>query len=96
MLKRLFSLFPTKPVATKFILPITPDQPIAFGLKNQWLAIQTHLPETVFNQLPVNRIQVANWETGLSALYADSHNSKPQAIFVSPSINGWVFCDANT
>ena len=77
-----------KPIQQPEISTI-PDNPIAFGFKANWLAIQSDSAETVLQKLPVHRIQQANWETGFATIFQADDKSQ-RAIFITPSINGWV------
>lgn len=80
---------PQKPAAQPTISTI-PDQPIAFGLKTEWLAVQAHSPETVLNALPIQSSQPANWASGFAVLDNTDWQNKQQPIFITPNIGGWV------
>ncbi|MFO1093965.1 MAG: hypothetical protein U0992_11735 [Planctomycetaceae bacterium] len=62
----------------------TPDKPVAFGYKMSWLAVRASEPSEVIASLTIDKVQPANWATGVDAAY-DGHT------FISPSIDGWVF-----
>lgn len=69
---------------------VTPDKPIPFGFKTQWMAIKTNDVQYVIQQLPSVKIEQTNWEQGLDTIYHFRGNAKTCPVFVSPVIQGWV------
>jgi len=67
------------------VIDATPDEPVAFGYKIDWLSIRSADLEHVVRVLEMQATQPANWESGLDAAYRGQH------IFVSPPVEGWVF-----
>src|SRR5215204_1501270 len=64
----------------------TPDKPIGFGRKNQWIAAKCDASRTLADALQLKEIQPANWKSGFIAAYG-----YPRAlVFVTPPLNGWV------
>ena len=61
----------------------TPDQPINFGFKNQWLAIKSKDNEKIINALRLQKVRACNWKEGV-------HFGYTKGVFVTPEINGWT------
>lgn len=61
----------------------SPDSPVQFGYKTQWLAIRTTDTGAVLHALRLQNIRAANWTTGLQGAYDDY-------CFVSPPLEGWT------
>jgi hypothetical protein len=57
---------------------------VPFGYKMNWLAVRAADPNDVIRSLVIDKLQPANWRTGVTAAY-DGHT------FISPSVDGWVF-----
>ena len=69
-----------------------PDSPQGFGRKTFWLAIKSSDPDEVANTLTLSGSTPANWETGMRIAYG--HKVPPDYdgyVFISPSVDGWVF-----
>ncbi|MEZ4459294.1 MAG: hypothetical protein R3E66_06125 [bacterium] len=71
------------------------DQPIAFGYKVSWLAVQSEDPAEVAATLArvdprfgKTSFQACNWASGMARIHANFLNRE---VFVSPPVNGWVF-----
>lgn len=62
----------------------TPDKPLNFGYKVSWLAIRCSVAQDVVESLSIDCLQPANWNSGCIAAYNG-------LVFVSPSVEGWVF-----
>lgn len=75
------------PASSSLVLDATPDSPMGFGYKNAWFAIKTDDSSGVIETLGLDELLPANWCSGLTASYDhyDTH------VFVSPSVEGWVF-----
>ncbi|AZN39355.1 hypothetical protein [Paenibacillus albus] len=65
-----------------------PDQPVPFGYKIQWLAIQTDSVEKVIEQLSVAELRRSNWTNGMKSAYEDH-------IFITPLVKGGVLVIGN-
>lgn len=61
----------------------TPDQPINFGFKNQWLAIKSKDNEKIIKALRLQKVRACNWKEGV-------HFGYTKGVFVTPEINGWT------
>ena len=61
----------------------TPDQPISFGFKNQWLAIKSKYNEKIIEALRLQKVRACNWKEGV-------HFGYTKGVFVTPEINGWT------
>ena len=61
----------------------TPDQPINFGYKNQWLAIKSKDNEKIIKALRLQKVRACNWKEGV-------HFGYTKEVFVTPEINGWT------
>jgi hypothetical protein len=61
----------------------------SFGYKNAWLAIKDVRSEAVAEALSLRSVRSADWETGIKAAYEYPITC---AVFVTPPIDGWVFC----
>ena len=62
----------------------TPDQPVPFGLKTQWLAVKTQKGREVAEAIGLTNMKVANWETGMHGAINGGY------YFVSPPVKGWT------
>lgn len=62
------------------------DQPIGFGRKNLWIAIQSSDARSLADALQLNDLRVSNWNSGFRAAYAYPSNY----VFVTPPLGGWV------
>lgn len=72
-----------KNVADKYTSS-TPDSPVGFGYKMNWLAIRTIDAKLVADELAADKkVYVTNWQKGVEGAYAG-------ATFVSPPVDGWV------
>jgi len=69
--------------STAIQFDVTPDLPISFGYKNQWLAVKTIDTQAVVAAMDLKNIQIANWSTGLIGANEGYY-------FVTPPINGWT------
>jgi hypothetical protein len=67
----------------------TADRPAAFGTDMAWLAVRSKDPGQVARALGLVEPEPANWQTGIGAVYHERLGE--QHIYVTPSINGWVF-----
>lgn len=88
-----FILLPlTKNKTIKEIEPFdtTPDMPKQFGYKISWLVIKTNNIEKVLNNIDKKNISVANWNSGIDAVYSKNH------MFITPVINNCVCIIANS
>ena len=72
-------------ISKKVTLSDVPDAPQPFGYKIDWMAIRDVEPDFVAKQLGLDRIQPANWETGLKK----ACEVENRMCFVSPPVNGW-------
>jgi hypothetical protein len=63
---------------------IPPDWPIPFGYKCAWYAIRSDDPKAVAGELNLRGQKASSWQKGIEQAYDGS-------IFVSPSVQGWVF-----
>ena len=61
----------------------TPDQPINFGFKNQWLAIKSKDNEKIIKALRLQKVRACNWKEGV-------HFGYTKGVFITPEINGWT------
>ncbi len=78
-----FMVDTVKNVAAKYTSD-TPDSPVSFGYKMNWLAIKTTDAKTIANELAGDKyIYTTNWSKGVDGAYRG-------ATFVSPSIDGWI------
>lgn len=68
----------------------TLDHPKSFGGKIFWITIKSDNPNEIAEALSLTDTKKANWETGLDIAY----NSN-ESLFVSPSVDGWVFIIGN-
>ena len=72
----------------RIVFDVEPDAPHPFGYRMAWLAIRTRDTGAVVQSLGLETPAVANWKTGLGAVYdptlGDTH------VFVSPPVNGWT------
>jgi len=66
----------------------TPDEPEPFGYKVSWLAIKTPEPAAVVEALDLGEATPTNWASGLALAYSQDDDCW---MFVSPSVDGWVF-----
>ena len=67
----------------------TSDTPKPFGYKMGWLAVRTTDREALIQHLGLGNVRIANWDSGIGAVYDDKLGSNH--IFVSPSVDGWTF-----
>lgn len=65
------------------LLVATPDNPIPFGYKTEWLCVKAQKPEEVIKVLGLTNPQPANWESGYRAVAEGK-------VFVSPVIDGYI------
>jgi hypothetical protein len=65
------------------------DSPCAFGCSMAWVAIRCEDPREVISALHLERATPCNWNSGIGAVYDDWLGASH--IFVSPSVEGWVF-----
>jgi hypothetical protein len=65
-------------------LDATPDNPVGFGYKIAWLAVQAASPSDVADCLQLQNRELANWRTGINRAYDDM-------IFVTPQVDSWIF-----
>lgn len=65
---------------------VVPDAPRPFGYKTGWLAIRDAAPQEVINALKLQNPAVANWESGLAAVWGGSGD----CVFITPRIDGYV------
>jgi hypothetical protein len=64
----------------------TPDKPIGFGRKNQWIAAKCDASKDLADALQLQEVQPANWRSGHRAAYG-----YPKAlVFITPPLNGWI------
>jgi hypothetical protein len=61
----------------------TPDVPVGFGYKSQWIAVKTTKTEEIAKELNLTNIQAANWSTGIEGAYEGYY-------FISPPVKGWT------
>ncbi|MWC29766.1 hypothetical protein [Paenibacillus sp. MMS18-CY102] len=72
-----------KPARKKVSVDATPDYPVPFGYKCQWLAVTTGDTQAVVEAIQLQELEIANWSTGVDAAYEGHY-------FVSPPIQGWT------
>ncbi len=65
------------------------DNPIPFGYKCAWLAIQTDDPDAVVSTLGLMGVRNSNWKQGIESAYRGE-------VFVTPVINDWVLTVSNS
>lgn len=61
-----------------------PYGPVAFGADFQWIVVKAEYRERVAVALGISSIEMVNWQYGL-------HKAKENNIFITPSIEGWIF-----
>jgi len=66
-----------------------PDQPVPFGYKMSWLALQTEDAGKVVEVLGLGDAEPCNWQSGIGAVY-DSELGEAR-VFVTPPVKGWIF-----
>lgn len=64
----------------------TPDKPIGFGLKNQWIATKAPDAKSLADTLQLKDTKVGNWQSGVAAAYAYPSDY----VFVTPRLNEWI------
>ncbi|TAG28165.1 MAG: hypothetical protein EAZ37_02310 [Burkholderiales bacterium] len=70
----------------------TPDLPVDFGYKVNWFAVKANSPQAVADSLGLGLGMPSNWTSGIEAAYGRTAGTNKQAyLFLSPSIDGWVF-----
>lgn len=80
--------------AGKFEMPqlsSIPDVPQPFGFKSTWLAVRTENTKAVFDAMGLSRETISNWDTGIKFSYNRDIPKTLIPVFVTPSVNGWVF-----
>lgn len=65
------------------------DRPAAFGCSMAWLAVRCDDPREVVAALRLEHAVPCNWNSGVGTVYDDWLGA--DRIFVSPSVEGWVF-----
>jgi hypothetical protein len=70
-----------------------PDRPVAFGYKQQWLAIEHRDPQTVADALGLKDAKPSTWKEGIDRVYALRQRQPGEGVevFISPTIVGWTF-----
>jgi hypothetical protein len=72
----------------QLVFDAEPDPPQPFGYRMAWIAVRTRDTGAVLASLGLAEPVVANWRTGLGAIYdPDLGDTR---IFVSPPVNGWT------
>jgi hypothetical protein len=64
----------------------TPDKPIGFGLKNQWIATKAPDAKSLADALKLKDTKIANWKSGFVAAYTYPGDY----VFVTPPLDEWV------
>ena len=64
----------------------TPDNPVSFGRKCSWLAVQCNNPLEIVKALQLIDIRESGWRSGVNASRASSQGH----VFVSPPVKEWV------
>ena len=59
----------------------TPDSPLSFGYKIDWLAVQSVDTARLVDSLALRKIKPANWREGLQV--------SRRHVFVAPAVDGW-------
>ncbi|EFM08467.1 hypothetical protein PaecuDRAFT_4760 [Paenibacillus curdlanolyticus YK9] len=72
-----------KTARSKSPVNATPDYPVPFGYKCQWLAIKTTDTQAVIEAMQLQELELANWSTGIDAAHEGCY-------FVSPPVHGWT------
>jgi hypothetical protein len=69
-----------------------PDHPVAFGYKQQWLAVMESDPQTVAEALGLKDRKPSTWRQGIERAYDHSRRRAGQCpeVFVSPPVLGWT------
>ena len=62
---------------------VEPDDPVPFGYKCAWLAIQSEDPAAVVDALKLLQVRKCSWKLGIEAAYQHE-------VFVGPPVRGWV------
>ncbi len=70
------------------VFDIEPDPPAPFGYRMAWLAIRSRDTKAVIESLGLIEPELANWRTGLGAVYDDDLGET--RVYVSPPVNGWT------
>jgi hypothetical protein len=74
-------LLPNKKV---FVESLHPDQPVGFGYKNLWFAVQHADKYEIAELLDLKILGNSNWKDGLGYAY-------DYRIFITPEVDGWRF-----
>lgn len=75
--------------AGRIVYDRVPDRPVAFGYKMSWIAVRASEPRAVAEALGLDALEPANWRTGIGTVYDDELGES--RIYVSPSVDGWIF-----
>ena len=74
---------PPDRTAVKEAIIVEADEPVPFGYKCMWFAIQTNEPKSVVAALGLTDVTPCGWKKGIAAAYNGE-------AFVSPPVKGWV------
>ncbi|RKP57996.1 hypothetical protein D7Z26_00330 [Cohnella endophytica] len=73
-----------KSAASKMIaFDSSPDLPVGFGYKTQWIAVKTSDTKSVVDSISLTDVHEANWRTGFAGTGSGYY-------FVSPPVQGWT------
>jgi hypothetical protein len=69
-----------------------PDYPVAFGYKQQWLAVRDRDPQTVADALGLRDTKPSTWKEGIERAYQHYRRRAGECaeVFVSPPVLGWT------
>jgi hypothetical protein len=68
-----------------------PDMPQSFGYKVLWFAVRACEPVSVLSALEFGEAKLANWASGLAAVYSNEGSQRDDAwVFISPAVSGWI------
>ncbi|MDX1958243.1 MAG: hypothetical protein SFU98_06700 [Leptospiraceae bacterium] len=70
--------------STTIKLDTSPDLPVGFGYKCQWIVVKSNDFYKLLSILNFDENYSSNWKSGIESAYSGNY-------FVSPPINGWIF-----
>src|SRR3954451_24855595 len=77
-------------------LELIPDNPVAYGYKQIWLAVRGAAPRPVALALGLKDLEDSTWKDGIELAYEQGYDRARQqyrqwqGVFVSPSVLGWT------
>jgi hypothetical protein len=69
---------------------LIPDRPVAFGYKQQWVAVRARQAQEVAIVLGLKDVRPSTWQEGIERSYERSPSLEWLEVFVSPPISGWT------